>query len=153
MPVESNKTAVLRNVSNTEEWQKKYKSEPKAWDGRHDGQYLTCDPGDTLTLKENVAKGFIGDWDIEDEDLLRVEKKRVSEVGKAYDLIVEKDEDGNITKTIPKAALLELVKVVEPPEGPLPEEYEKHLEPKTVLKQSSEPEFPDRPAARKARKK
>jgi len=135
MPVASRNTAILRNTSEYD------------WEGRTDGQYLFCAPGDTITLAENVAKGIIGDWDSENEDMVAAEKDRVK---MRATLVIERDDEGKPIRTMPRGAQLSLVRLVEPPEGNVQTVgADKIKPPQTILKQEIEPEFPGKPANRK----
>jgi hypothetical protein len=124
-PKSKRNSVVLRNSSE------------KIWEDRIGGQYYICDPGSTITLPEEYAKHFIGDWDLEDTSLRAQEEERVKDRAPGG--------EGEI--------LLELVKVVPPPHDEEPFIKEKKWEPATIIKQEAEPEFPDLEKLRKRKKK
>jgi len=120
-------TVVLRNTSD------------EVWGDYFNGQYFVCDPGNTAPMAESVAKHFIGDWHLEDSELIYKETKRV--LGR-----IPEDR-----RKLENPLQMELDKVVEPPNQDI-EPKDTKMEPMTIIPQEIEPEFPDAPEAIKPRK-
>jgi hypothetical protein len=112
----------------------------KPWEGYYDGRYYIVEPGATQTFDEPVAKYFVGDWDIDDEELRIKEKQRVY-------CMMGVDQHRLYEEHKPQ---MEIDKQYVPP-GQQVAKKDKRTEPAPIIAQDTEPEFAKKPTKKKAK--